>query len=269
MSSLFFLTGGKVEQSSQTDWQGTTNRGVQTVTAAFTDVCIKYLQNRGYSVFSPETTAASLRGIRCSNRSLDDLVVDVNSRVLSRNLIETSLIEVAPSSKPPSRATTPRAGLVTPRAVTPTGGTPEPGTSSTISASFRAHQFYPEKREGRGPKKIRTDLDKSFAITSEKVVSKLKKEMEDKKAKMEKKQLNKALRGRGGCRGRGGGRKRNTPPTEEASSSSDEENDDVITQIERATYSDEDVEELLGDSDQLCVKVRYTFQSLPSIFLET
>lgn len=53
--------------------------------------------------------------------------------------------------------------------------------TSKISPSMLKHNFYPERRPGRGPKIVKTDLDRTFALSSKKTARCLKQRMEKKK----------------------------------------------------------------------------------------
>ncbi|KAK7066197.1 hypothetical protein SK128_002967, partial [Halocaridina rubra] len=53
-------------------------------------------------------------------------------------------------------------------------------TPTAISPAMMKYQFYPERRPGKGPKKIRYVMDRVYSISSLKIIGELKKLKEDK-----------------------------------------------------------------------------------------
>ena len=55
-----------------------------------------------------------------------------------------------------------------------TPSTNAPRNTSSISRIMLSHKFYPERRPGHGPKRVRDDLDRTFSISSTKMIEALK-----------------------------------------------------------------------------------------------
>ena len=73
----------------------------------------------------------------------------------------------------------------------PSAEVPEsPGPSviprSDLSPAMKDFNFYPERRAGRGPKFVKTTLDRVYAISSTKMINQLKSQMEAKKVEQKK-----------------------------------------------------------------------------------
>ena len=66
----------------------------------------------------------------------------------------------------------------TPKGVVCTSSEEKGKKKSNISPSMLKHNFYPIRRPGRGPKIVRTQLDRTYAISSKKVISYLQQKME-------------------------------------------------------------------------------------------
>lgn len=75
---------------------------------------------------------------------------------------------------------------------TPTPGSSQcnPGqdqgnTKLPISPAFRCFNFYPERRAGKGPKKVKTVLDRVYALSSSKMVEELQRQRNEKQSQEE------------------------------------------------------------------------------------
>ena len=233
-----------------------THRGTQSIAENFKKVCIDFLQLEGYAIVTPEERAMVNNLLACQKSSHDDLLVDFKPRTSGHMLLNRNGDFSSVEDRPASTVTTPSTSRPTTpapphRSTTPiTSISPGPSTSqadisrrSSVSPAFRSFEFYPVRREGRGPKKIRDDLDRTFAITSTKAVSILKRKMEEKEARESKR----VTRGRG----RKTGSKKQTPPPSLHNKTSDESEpeDNPIIQ------DSDDSGSLELDDYSLCVKV--------------
>ena len=142
-----------------------------------------------------------IRGLLGSKKSSqDDMLLDFKIRTSGRILVP---IKIDPPSggnvsRTPSACSTPATPSLkhTPKpSPSPVASSSRPDTSkkSGMSTAFKAFEYNPVRREGRGPKKIKDDLDRTFAISSTKAVSVLKRKMEEKAAR----ETKKATRGKG------------------------------------------------------------------------
>lgn len=257
-SSIFegIESEGKVERSVQTTYAETTNRGTQSSNAAFTVVCIDFLQNEGYTIISPEARNMALTQTGSKKSSQDDMLLDYKPRTSGRLHINVPL-------DPPPGGFVPRMSSVSSPVATPSPchtplslPSPQPSCSrpdtsrrSGVSATFRTFDFYPVRREGRGPKKIRDDLDRTFAISSTKAVKELQRKMQEK----EERDAKKLARGRGR---RGTTTKRPAPPPQQEPSSEESEPDEP--QQRSSLCQDSDDSSVMDiDDDNLCVKVSF------------
>ncbi|XP_064098554.1 uncharacterized protein LOC135209721 [Macrobrachium nipponense] len=249
--------GGFTEQSCQTDFHMTTHRGAQTSGRMFETACISYLIQCGYSILPPESTTSQMEKLKGPKKSWDDLVLDQHPArefIASRSIPSPNPSVSRSSSRGSSRTNTPLPFLSSPPSTS--YATPEPQvtpvlqraptktTPSTLSSAFKTFNFYPERRQGQGPKRPRNEMDRTFAITSDKAIRALKMQMEERKAKIQKK----------GIRGRRTGRIKKVPP--KPASSSDSENSDVPLPLS-VDSSDDDID-LEQDPHSLCIKVPMT-----------
>ena len=191
----------------------------------------------------PEQKKRLWAKLGCARGSADDLLATTGPEMINVTIKEPASLDFP---RPPSRGfITPspsQTPVQTPRqSPVPPGGSD--GKRTAISTAFKTFSFYPERRVGRGPKRVRDDLDRTFAISSDVMVSELKRKKEEKEAK-EAKAKERTSRGRG--------RRKTTAPQREESSES--EHDDPSSPLPHMVESDE--EDLNMDTDQLCVKVR-------------
>ena len=243
-----------MERSCQTEFHNTTHRGTQTSPSSYEGTCINFLTECGYSIVPPANATWRMQRVRCPKTSFDDLILDLHPE---RELLSTNPLPSV--SKPSSRKATPLPHLSTPPApdqpqppltpVTPKDR-PQPGTSSsTISTLFKSFHFFPERREGHGPKKICTTLDRTFGITSDKAIRALKMPMEERASKKNKKST----------RGRGTGKKRKTPHISSSENDSDADEPGYVQQ----QSSDDDLD-LEPDPHNLCIKMPLTDPGIDS-----
>ena len=240
--------------TSQTDFHMTTHRGAQTSGRMFETACISYLIQCGYSILPPESTTSQMEKLKGPKKSWDDLVLNQHPArefIASRSIPSPNPSVLRSSSRGSSRTSTPLPFLSSPPSTS--YATPEPQvtpvlqraptktTPSTLSSAFRTFNFYPERRQGQGPKRPRNEMDRTFAITSDKAIRALKMQMEEREAKIQKK----------GIRGRRTGRIKKVPP--KPASSSDSENSNVPLPLP-VVSSDDDID-LEQDPHSLCIKV--------------
>ena len=104
-----------------------------------------------------------------ASQTMDDMVLDVAKYAPMKNLynVVPLLVPARPSGT-----------------IATVAG---PSTShQAISPAFKDFQWYPERRPGHGPKIIRSDLDRTFAVSSKIVVNELFKEKEKREIKQQK-----------------------------------------------------------------------------------
>lgn len=77
--------------------------------------------------------------------------------------------------------------------------TPRTSKVSNISEVMKHHKFYPERRPGQGPKNVKTSLDRSFSLSSKKVVNELKRQKEIKERRLQDKEK-KGKQGKAGAK---------------------------------------------------------------------
>lgn len=216
---------GRVERSVQTEYEERMNRGTQTSRSneGYTRACIDFLEKQGYGIVPPQENLKVISQTQCKLLSQDDMAVDYSARTLRRNLISVKVLPkgedapllsamVAPTPPKPSPTPSPSASQTTPQS-RPSSSRPDTSRGDSVSPAFRSFNFYPERREGRGPKKVRDTLDRTFAISSAKAVEELKR----KKDEREEKEAKKRARGRGR---RGSTPRRSAAPQPQADTSS-------------------------------------------------
>ena len=98
-------------------------------------------------------------------RSLDDLVVDTKKYALFRKSLKLNPVVVGYPSKPRNASSVDY-------------GTQQASCSHSyvqpaISPAFQNFEFYPEKVPGKGPKYVKTSLDRAFAVSNKIVINEL------------------------------------------------------------------------------------------------
>lgn len=155
--------GGYKEASSQTKPPLVINRTTQTSPG----ICVMTREER--------EKMCNLKGSLC------DLVLEY--RGYTHILTEYMSVPFTTESPPVEFQGNPRPHSSQDESSTQTETPSTSGKSSTISPAMKAHMFYPERREGRGPKKIRNIVDRVYSISSFKMVTEYKRLKEEKDKK--------------------------------------------------------------------------------------
>ena len=129
--------GGRVEQSTQTRSAPPIHKSIQVQSAGL-------IKSEVLDKMYP-----SLKGW-----AKDDLVVGVRKYELLRESYNSQPIVVSYPSNPTSNSET---------------ITQKPA----ISSAFKDFEFFPERRPGKGPKYVRTDLDRTFAVSNKLIVNEI------------------------------------------------------------------------------------------------